>query len=285
MIEFSGWKFLGSLSHTFSGQGVNIALNIAYGTAINAAKGLTGTISRAVGIFYNNFILALNPQITKSYAAGDREYVKSLSFRGTKFCFFILFLFALPLFLEVEFVLDLWLVEVPDHLANFVRLSLIISLIDLHAAVFNMILFASGNIRLFQLLTSIFIFLTFPISSFALKHGAVPEAVYLINLIAIFVNVVVSLWLLRRIVGFSVREIIGKVYFRMMLTVLISSIIPSCLYILLPPGWGRFLLTLATSILCSVPAILYIGCTRQEREVLLYEYVLPRLKKVIKRES
>lgn len=285
MIGFSGWKFLGSLSHTFSGQGVNVALNIAYGTAVNAARGLTGTISNAIGIFYNNFILALNPQITKSYAAGDREYVKSLSYRGTKFCFFILFLFALPLFLEVDFVLGLWLVDVPEHLASFVRLSLIISLIDLHSAVFNMILFASGKIRLFQLLTSIFIFLTFPFSRLALQHGAIPEAVYLISLAAIAINVGISLWLIKKIIGFPIREIFKKVFFRMLITVLISAVIPACIYCSLPSGWGRFLLTLSTSIACSVPAILYIGCSRQEREVLLYEYVLPRVKKVIKRES
>lgn len=285
MLGFSGWKFLGSLSQTFSGQGVNVALNIAYGTAVNAARGLCGTVSNAIGIFYNNFILALNPQITKSYAAGDREYVKSLSYRGTKFCFFVLFLFALPLFLEVDFVLGIWLVSVPEHLANFVRLSLIVSLIDLLTAVFNMVLFASGNIRLFQLLTSIFIFLTFPVSSFVLKHGAAPEAVYLVNLVAISINVGISLWLIKRIIGFSVRDIIGKVFFRMALTVLISSIIPVGIYLSLPAGWERFLLTLTASIACTVPAVLYIGCSPQERSVLLYEYVLPRIKKVVKRES
>lgn len=285
MIGISGWKFLESFAQTFSGQGVNVVLNIAYGTAVNAARGLAGTVSNAIGIFYRNYILALNPQLTKSYAAGDKEYVQSLSFRGTKFCFFVLFLFALPLFLEVEFVLDLWLVEVPEHTANFVRLSLIVSLIDLLAAVFNMVLFASGKIRLFKLLTSTFYFLTFPASRFALRQGAVPEAVYFISIAAITINVGISLWLTRRIIGFSIREIFKKVYFRMALTVLISSLLPAVIHFSLPFGWGRFILTVTTSIAFAVLAILYIGCSRQERIILIHEYVLPRFNKMIKRVS
>ena len=280
MISFSGWKFLGSISQTFSGQGVNVALNLAYGTAVNAARGLTGTVSNAVGIFYNNFILALNPQITKSFAAGDTEYVKSLSFRGTKFCFFVLFLFALPLFLEVDFVLELWLVSVPEHTANFIRLSLIISLIDLHTAVFNMVIFASGRIRLFQLLTSIMIFLVFPFSQIALQQGSRPEVAYLISIIAVTVNVFISLWIIRRNIGFSLLEIFEKVFFRMELTVLISSILPVLISISLPFGGKRFILTLIVSIACSVPAILYVGCSRQERTVLIHDYILPRLKRI-----
>ena len=285
MLGFSGWKFLQSISQTFSGQGVNIVLNLAYGTVVNAARGLAVTVGNAISIFYMNFIMALNPQITKSYAAGEMEYVKSLSYRGTKFCFFILFLFALPLYLEVEFVLNLWLVDVPEHTATFIRLSLIVSLIDLHSAVFNMVIFATGRIGLFKLLTSIVFFLTFPASRFALLKGAIPEVVYFISIVAISVNVGISLWLTRWIVGFSIREILVRVFCPMALTVLVASIIPTCIYLSLPSGWGRFLLTVAVSIACSVPAILYIGCSRQEREVLLYEYVLPRLKRVLKRES
>lgn len=285
MIGFSGWKFLGSISHTFSGQGVNVALNMAYGTAINAARGLTGTVSNAVGIFYNNFILALNPQITKSFAAGDMDYVKSLSFRGTKFCFYIMFLFALPLFLEIKFVLGIWLVEVPNHTANFIRLSLIITLIDLHSAVFNMVLFASGKIIIFQLLTSIMIFLNFPASYLALHWGAVPEITYVINIFVVTVNVFISLWLVHSIIGFSIREIIGKVFSRMTLTAIISIIPPLVIHLLFPFGWKRFLLTLATSLACTIPAVLYIGCSRQERTTLLYDYILPRLNKSTKRTS
>ena len=285
MISFSGWKFLGSISQTFSGQGVNVALNLAYGTAVNAARGLTGTVSNAVGIFYNNFILALNPQITKSYAAGDLEYVKSLSFRGTKFCFFVLFLFALPLFLEIDFVLNLWLVSVPEHTANFVRFSLIISLIDLHTAVFNMVIFASGKIRLFQLLTSIMIFMVFPFSQIALRQGGQPEIVYVISIVSITINVFVSLWLIKRNIGFSLREIIKKVFFPMALTVLISAILPSFIHLSLPFGWKRFILTLAASLGGSIPAILYIGCSRQERTVLIHDYLLPRLKTIAARKQ
>ena len=279
MFSFAGWKFIGSIAKTFSGQGVNVAINIAFGTAVNAARGLAGTVNNAVGIFFNNIILALNPQVTKSYASGDSQYLKSLLFLGTKFCFFIFYLVAFPLFLETDFVLSVWLVEVPEYTTAFVRLILLITLVDLFSAIFNMAIFATGTIRFFQLWTSIVIFLIFPVSQIALRMGCTPEFTYIINLLAITINNVVSLWFVKHLLGYSIREIIFRLYTKIVLTVLISLIIPIPLYLILPSGWGRLIVIVFSSLFYSSIVFLFIGCSKQERTTLLYNYILPWIKR------
>ena len=129
LFGYAGWNFVDSISGTFSGQGVNMVLNVVWGPAVNAARNLANTIKNTVSILVNNFTLAVNPQITQSYAAGQREYMKSLIFRGTKFSFFIMYFVTLPLLLESDFVTYLWLGEKPEHLVPFLQLILITNLI------------------------------------------------------------------------------------------------------------------------------------------------------------
>ena len=129
MFLYAGWHFIENISTTFSSQGVNMAINVFLGPLINSARGLAGTVENVITIFVRNFTVALSPQITKSYAAGDLDYMKMLTFRGAKFSYFILLFLSLPLFLEADFALSIWLVEVPAHTANFaVSPSLLVNL-------------------------------------------------------------------------------------------------------------------------------------------------------------
>lgn len=278
MFSFAGWNFAASISGTFSGQGVSVLLNIFFGTIINAARGLAGTVNNAVCIFVNNFTLALNPQITQSFASGNKDYLKSLVFRGTKFSFFILLLFDLPLFLEAPFVLDIWLDEVPEHTANFVRLSLIISLIDIHGGIFNMAQKATGDIRRIQIWLSLSTLSIFPLSYIALKCGLAPEVVYLICIFISLINVFAILFIACGKLSFSLRDILSKVYLRMETVTLLSFPLPALLHYMLPEGWGRLLIVTATSILCIATLVCFLGSTREER-VLLVNYIKNKFRK------
>ena len=269
MFSFAGWSFLESIAGTFSGQGVNVMLNIFFGTVVNAARGLAGTVNNAVSIFVNNFIMALNPQITQSYASGDLGYLKSLVFRGTKFSFFILIFFAIPLFLETPFVLHLWLGEVPEHTANFVRLTLIISVIDLHGGIFNMAQKATGDIRTIQIWLSLSTLSIFPLSYVALKCGLSPEYVYLVSILVSLLKVCVILITVCKKLSFSMREILATVYLKMDIVTLLSLPIPILCHIMLPEGWWRLVAVTASSIVFIACFVWSIGSTKIERATLL----------------
>ncbi|MCI9285906.1 MAG: lipopolysaccharide biosynthesis protein, partial [Muribaculaceae bacterium] len=124
MSSFAGWTFLGNTSYLLNTQGVNMIINVFFGVALNAARGIVTQVEGAVMTLVNNFTTAFTPQITKSYAEGNMSYVHSLVCRGTKFSIFLLLFIIVPLIIEAPVVLSLWLKEVPPYTATFLRLSL-----------------------------------------------------------------------------------------------------------------------------------------------------------------
>lgn len=127
MFGFSGWTFFGVTSSVLADQGVNMILNMFFGPAVNAARGLAGQVNSAVGSFQGSFMGALNPQLTKSYAAGEQDAWISLVDRGARFSFYLYYIVALPILITAPFLLKLWLGTVPEHTINFVRLVIISS--------------------------------------------------------------------------------------------------------------------------------------------------------------
>ena len=110
---YAGWSFIGSFATIMKLQGINVLLNIFFGPAVNAARGIAYQVNNAVNSFIQNFTTAINPQVIKNYANGEIDVMINLLFRGTKFSYFLLLFLGLPIILEAEFVLDLWLVDVP----------------------------------------------------------------------------------------------------------------------------------------------------------------------------
>lgn len=272
LFSFAGWNFIGSVSGTFSGQGVNVVLNILFGPVVNSARGLTGTVSNTVSIFVNNFTTAIRPQVTKAYAAGESDYMKFLVFRGCKFSFFIMFFFALPLCLETAYVLDLWLVEVPEHTMNFIRLSILISLIDLQYHYFGMAQLATGNIRKYELVKSVIVFMNFPLSYGLLKLGLPPEVVYMVAMLLSFCMMAWTLYIVNKSLGFTLKEIVTNVYSRIYLVVLTASPIPIFLHLVLPYGFLRFFIVGCLCVVCSGLSMYWLGCNPGERQYILSSF-------------
>ena len=152
MTAFAGWNMIGVSSSILRTQGVNIVLNIFYGTFVNAAMGIANQVKSAIENFTNNFIVALNPQITKSFASGDKSYLMTLVFHGSKYAFYLLLFISLPIILEAEIILKLWLKTVPEYAVIFVRLTLVVSLIESLSKTLIQAMFATGKIRDYQLM-------------------------------------------------------------------------------------------------------------------------------------
>lgn len=284
LFGYAGWNFISSVSGTLSGQGVNMLINIFFGTAVNAARGLSNTVQHSVTMFVNNFTIALTPQITKAYAAQDYSYVKYLTYRGSRFAFYIMFLISLPVILEADFVFTLWLGDVPAHTVNFNRMALICGATGLFHAIFVSVQNASGKIRNYRLILSLITLMQFPCAWAAFKLGAPPEVVYVIIFGSILCEIVTTHAFVSKTLGYTIPEVLRDVYFPELKVILCSTVLPLICVLVFPYSWWRFLLTCTLCVLCTVPSVLYLGCNESER-VYIYNALKSLLNKVFPKNN
>lgn len=268
MTGFAGWSFIGSGALVLRDQGVNILLNIFCGPVVNAARGISYSVNNAVNSFVGNFMVALNPQITKSYAAGDRCDAESLVSRGSRFSFYILLVLALPILFETNFILSLWLNKYPDYAVSFVRLLLILSLMDSLSNTLNTLQLATGRIRNYQLSVGGMALLNFPFSYLFLWLGYAPEITVVIAISLSFVCLIVRLLFLRRTTGLSVRSYLGGVVWNVILVSACALPLPWLVYHAMSVGTLRFILLTTCSALWTSGIVYGIGCCAGERTFL-----------------
>lgn len=151
MFGFAGWNFIGATSAVLRDQGGNVVINLFCGPAVNAARGIAFQVNNAVSGFVTNFMTALNPQITKSYAAGDRDYMMTLIYQGARLSFYMLLLLSLPVLINTHYILELWLKTVPEHAVLFVQLVLVFAMSESISHPLITAMLATGKIRNYQL--------------------------------------------------------------------------------------------------------------------------------------
>ena len=271
---FAGWNFIGCAAGMLKDQGVNILLNLFVGPVLNAARGIATTVNGAVVSFVNNFMTALNPQITKSFATKDYSYTFSLVELGSRFSFFIVLIISMPIMLETDFVLTLWLGQYPMHVVNFVRLVLLLSLSEVLSNTLITLQLATGNIRNYQMVVGGTLLLNFPLSYLCLKIGLPPESTYIV---AIFVSIIcmfLRLFFLKRMAGLSPYNYLKNVVLKVLLVLVIAFPIPYLLHNVMELGWVRFFIVSLVSIICSVVSILYVGCSKDERYFLMEKLLM-----------
>lgn len=269
MSGFAGWNVVGCTAGILKDQGVNILINLFYGPVVNAARGIAMSVNTAVGSFAGNFMTAVNPQITKSYAAGDRQYVFSLVERGSRFGYYILMFLAMPIILETPFILTLWLKQYPDSTITFVRLVLIYSLLEVLSNTLITLQVATGRIRNYQIAVGGLLLMNFPLSWLVLKSGAAPHTVYYVAICIGIGCLMLRLWFLRKMVGLSMKYYLKRVVGSVILTNICAIVLPLIIYVVLPHGFVRLsIITVVSSISCIMSA-LYVGCDKGERGFIM----------------
>lgn len=269
MSAFAGWNFIGCTAGLLKDQGVNILLNLFIGPIVNAARGIAMSVNTAVVGFAGNFMAALNPQITKSYAAGEQAYMISLVERGSRFSFYIMLIFALPILMETDFVLTLWLKQYPAHTVNFVRLVLLLSMIDILSNTLITTQNATGKIRNYQLVVGSMLLMNFPLSYICLKLGFQPESVLIVALFVSVCCLMLRLLFLRRSVSLSFGGYLRRVCLNVLIVSAVSLVIPLVIWMNMAYGWLRFMVISLVSVLCTLCAIYRIGCSENERQFIV----------------
>ena len=248
---FVGWNFWGSFAWMAKNQGVSILFNLYYGPLLNAAQGVANQIRNVVQTFSQNFSVAVKPQITKSYAAKEYRSMFGLLCKSCKFTYFLMFVITLPLIYNLDFILLLWLEEVPAHVVAFTKLLLIESLLEsisLPMATANQ---ATGKIKVYQFLIGLIGMTNVPCAYFLLASGMMPEAVYVASILLKVFSVGVRFTFLRQIPTFNAKFCFNRIFVPAFLVTLPAFAL--CEW-LCPPSDD--LLTAAVSV-CS---LLLLGC-------------------------
>lgn len=229
MLSFSGWDLFGVIAWTVSKQGSTILINMFFGPVVNTAKAIAEQVREAINGFSSNFLMALRPQITKAYAAGDKEYLHKLMFTGAKMPFVLLYTIALPLFFKTHFVLELWLKIVPNYCVIFLQIVLVEMILSAMMTPLNTAALATGRIRYYGFVTSVLTIMEFPICYFILKLGGSPISVFITSLCILILKQIIQFVKLRELVQFSYLKYFKEVQSRCIIVVCITVMMTSCL--------------------------------------------------------
>lgn len=266
MFGFAGWNFLGSSAMILREYGGNILINLFCGPAINAAKSIASKVNSTTQGFVNSFMMAINPQITKSYAIKDFNYMFTLINQGARLSFYMMLLLSLPIIFNVNYILKLWLVTVPEHTNTFVCLTLILTMSDVLSNTLITAILSTGKVKKYQIAISSLQILNIPISYICLVLGCIPEIVIVIAIIISNLALFLRLIMLRKVIPINIPIFIKKVYLNVLSVSFLSSIIPyyfSQIFVI--ENLSRFFILSSVSITCTLLVIFFVGCNSKER--------------------
>ncbi len=276
IVGFASWNMLGELAWVFTGQGVNIILNSFFGPVVNAARGLAEQVNGAVNRFVANFQTAVNPQLIKNYASDQLGEMKTLLFRSTRFSYYLLFALSLPIILKMDFILHLWLKEVPDYTVGFCQLVLVSSLVSTLSNLLAQVARAYGKIRNYQIIVSIFLFLNFPLSYIVLKFGCSPLSSMFVNIGVNTMLLFVRLRLTNRMIQMTYGSFIRNVLLPVIIVTAVALVIPLIIYFMLDNSIISFIIVCLVSFVSVGVSTYALGMNANERL-----YILAAISKII----
>ncbi len=270
MGAFAGWNFIGSGTYMINTQGINQLMNHFFGVGMNAARGVADKVEQVVRQFATNVALALNPQLTKSYAAGNREYAFELVCKGSKYYFWILFVLLVPFITDSETILRLWVGDVPPEAALFTKLTLVSFLVDFTPSTLNVLQQASGRVARFYLITSAVAILAFPCTWIMYRCGLPAWTGYAAFIGFYILKGAAMLLVTSRETGLPAGKYIREAVWPALVPALIVLPVVTCLYEVLPASWWRFIVIAAAGVVLTAVSIWNNSClTPGEKSFIL----------------
>ena len=264
MIGYAGWNFLGSSSSMIAGYGQGIVINIFFGTSANAAQGISSQISGQLGAFASTMMQALNPIIDKSEGAGDRGTMLKASIMGSKVSFFLLIFFFVPFMSEASYILKIWLKVVPPFVVVFCELLLVRNLVDQLFVTLTSSIAAVGNIKRFQIVSSIIMILPLLITWFFYRLGYPVYTIYTVFLIFAVIKSLNILYFSYQTYNLPVLNFLREVVLKCTSVFLFSILLTSIPTFIMPPGIIRLLVVIIVSFLSSSMGLWFWGFTKTE---------------------
>ena len=269
LMSYSGWNLFGATAGILNNQGINILLNMFFGPIVNAARAIAYQISGAVNQFVSNFTTAVNPQITKYYAAGEKTRMVDLVFQSSKVAYFLLFFLSLPVLLETNFILNLWLKKTPEYVVLFTRLVIITALIDALSNPLITAALATGKIKKYQIVVGGMLLLNLPVSFCFLKLGFMPEVTMYVAIVISTICLFLRLQMLKGMVGLSISDYFKKVIRAIISVSVVAYGIPIFLSFQMEESLIRFIIVGITGVTTSITTIYFLGLSANERQFII----------------
>ncbi|MGB3725030.1 MAG: oligosaccharide flippase family protein [Glaciecola sp.] len=279
MFGFTGWAFFSSSVGIINTQGINILMNLHFGVLTNAARGVSTQVENALNQLISNLTVAMNPQIIKSYAADEKGYMHQLICSGSKFSYFLALFFIVPLFIEAETVLNLWLKEVPEYATTFLRLTLLTMLPQVMAGILFTAAMATGNIRKYALVVNAVSVSVFFFAWALYLYGYPPETAYLVHLVVRIILIAIRLQLLKSMIGLNPFLYLKNVILIIIPVTVIAFAIPlSVLLLPISESFWRVVLITLLAATTTASTVAVIGLTAQEKVFVREKIALLRNK-------
>lgn len=268
LVCYAGWNLWGNAASVIMVQGVNILLNIFFGPVVNAARGIAFQVRGAVSQFVINFQMAMNPQIIKSFAANDLQYMHQLIFQGAKYSFFLLFALSLPILIEAEIILELWLKTIPEFTVIFTRLVIINILVDSISGPLMTAAQASGKIKLYQSVVGSLLILNLPVSYLFLKFGYSPEITLYTSICISIIALFARLRIISPLVNLSISNYLRQVLFKIIPVAFMATIITYIIKVNLDEGFIRLFVSIISSSVFVGLSVYFVGLKKTEQLIL-----------------
>lgn len=268
ILSYTVWSFFGSLASMASNQIRDILINVFFGVKVNAATGISQTAGSKVNLVAVGLTQAINPQLMKSEGANNRQKMLKLTGISTKFATFLFALFAIPLIFEANYILQLWLKNVPAYAVIFFQLTLLLMLMDKFTFHIGDAIRAVGNIRNFQIMEAFTILLGLPISYIVFKKGGSPVSIYIVNLIMYGITALVRLHYGKKVAGLQIKEYFKKSILLVLIPLVIATVLAYIVFFNMDIGFIRLLIVPFLFIVSFTALFWMFGINKEEKNII-----------------
>ena len=270
MLSYSLWDFVGQFCGTGNSQGLNILINMFFGVTVNAARTIAFQVENAITQFSNNFMTSVNPQIVKNYACGNMDRFFQLIYEAGRYSYYLLFMVSLPIFLEADYILQLWLVEVPEYTSLFLRFIIAITLVRVIARPLINGVHATGNVKVLNLTSGVYSAGTFlPAVYVFFKLGFPVWWCFIIQSFNASICTMLEIRALYKQVPFDVKDYLKKVYVWPISVSLIACVPSSLIVYNVESSFVRLCITIIISIVSTLFCVYYLGIDKKTRNKVL----------------
>lgn len=268
IFSFSSWNMIGNCATLLNLQGTNVLINIFFGVGLNAARGIAAQVESAIMQFVNTVVIALSPQITKGYSTSNFLYMLKLTYRGSKYAYLMTLFFAIPIIQETDYILSLWLVKPPEYAALFVKLTVVVTLIEVLSKTLISAMLATGKIRNYQIIVGgVFSFIFF-LSGLSFYFGCSIEWTYYISIAISCICLLLRLIMLKPLINISILDFFMETVVRVLPVTIIAYFTTYIVIYLFQPSFLRLMLSCFVNWIVIIAVGYNIALAKEEKEFI-----------------
>ncbi|MCM1309668.1 MAG: lipopolysaccharide biosynthesis protein [Bacteroides sp.] len=269
LLSFSGWSTFGSFATVMSSQGLSVLFNIFFGLAVNAAIGITNQVVNAINMFISNFQTAFRPQIVKTYAANERQSTFKLMCLSSKVSCYLIFLLGFPIALNIDYILSIWLTEIPPFTGVFCQLAIFAAIFEAIGAPLWMIVQADGHIKSYQIVISSTYLLIVCVSYMLFKFGFEPYWAFIVKCLMAVSALLIRIFYVKYLSNYSIRAMINYMYLPEFIVLGLSPILAFLVWKMIDTSsLLQFIASTIVFIITYIPIVWYLGITRRQRSLI-----------------